>query len=192
LNATLLQFVLGHDPKDWQKFSLSAETLDRWLGQQRPGTPREREDLTRIRSTLTAYRTEAGAIAAGSGTGQADVLAVLTKIERASKQLLSLGYDLASAHRTATAELVDTSQKSLTLCRLIGPIKSKEWSVSRKIVVQRVRDVNVRHVQMDWYETKFYLDPVEDQRLHARFAQRLRKTVELCLQYLSDRAMIEL
>jgi len=75
LNATLLQFVLGHDPKDRQKFSLNAETLDRWLGQQHPGTPRELEDLTRIRSTLTAYRTEAGAIAAGSGTGQADVLA---------------------------------------------------------------------------------------------------------------------
>jgi hypothetical protein len=33
LNATLLQFVLGHDPKDWQKFSLNAEILDRWLGQ---------------------------------------------------------------------------------------------------------------------------------------------------------------
>ncbi len=119
LNATLLQFVLGHDPKDWQKFSLNAETLDRWLGQQHPGTPREREDLTRIHSTLTAYRTEAGAIAAGSETGQADVLAVLTKIERASKQLLSLGYDLASAHRMAAAELVDTSQKSLTLLQQV-------------------------------------------------------------------------
>jgi signal transduction histidine kinase len=119
LNATLLQFVLGHDPKDWQKFSSNAETLDGWLGQQQPGTPREQEDLTRIRSTLTAYRTEAGAIAADSRTGQADVLQVLTKIERASKQLLSLGYDLASAHRTAATELVDTSQKSLTLLQQI-------------------------------------------------------------------------
>jgi signal transduction histidine kinase len=119
LNATLLQFVLGHDPKDWQKFSQNAETLDRWLGQQHPGTPREREDLTRIRSTLAAYRTEAGAIAAASGTGQADVLAILTKIERASKQLLGLGYDLASAHRMAAAELVDTSQKSLTLLQQV-------------------------------------------------------------------------
>lgn len=119
LNATLLQFVLGHDPKDWQKFSLNAQTLDRWLGRQHPDTPREREDLTRIRSTLTAYRTEAGAIAADNWTGQADVLGVLTKIERASEQLLSLGYDLASAHRTATTELVDTSQRSLTLLQQV-------------------------------------------------------------------------
>ena len=119
LNATLLQFVLGHDPKDWQKFSLNAQTLDRWLGQQHPDTPREREDLTRIRSTLTAYRTEAGTIAAGNWPGQADVLGVLTKIERASEQLLSLGYDLASAHRTAAAELVDTSQRSLTLLQQV-------------------------------------------------------------------------
>ena len=119
LNATLLQFVLGHDPKDWQKFSLNAETLDSWLGQQQPGTPREREDLTRIRSNLTAYRAEARAIAASSGIGQADVLAVLTRIERASQQLLSLGYDLASAHRTAAAALVDASQKSLTLLQQV-------------------------------------------------------------------------
>ena len=119
LNATLLQFVLGHDPKDWQKFSLNAETLDSWLGQQQPGTPREREDLTRIRSNLTAYRAEARAIATSSGIGQADVLAVLTRIERASQQLLSLGYDLASAHRTAAAELVDASQKSLTLLQQV-------------------------------------------------------------------------
>ena len=114
LNATLLQFVVGHDPGDWQKFSLNAETLDRWLEQQQPGTPRERKDLIRIRSDLTAYRAEARAIAASSGIGQADVLAVLARIERASQQLLSLGYDLASAHRTAAAELVDASQKSLT------------------------------------------------------------------------------
>jgi signal transduction histidine kinase len=114
LNATLLQFVVGHDPADWQKFSLNAETLDRWLEQQQPGTPRERKDLIQIRSDLTAYRAEARAIAASSGIGQADVLAVLARIERASQQLLSLGYDLASAHRTAAAELVDASQKSLT------------------------------------------------------------------------------
>jgi signal transduction histidine kinase len=114
LNATLLQFVVGHDPGDWQKFSLKAETLDSWLEQQQPGTPRERKDLIRIRSDLTAYRAEARAIAASSGIGQADVLAVLARIERASQQLLSLGYDLANAHRTAAAELVDASQKSLT------------------------------------------------------------------------------
>jgi signal transduction histidine kinase len=119
LNATLLQFVLGRDPKDWQKFSLNVETLNSWLGQQQPDTPREREDLTRIRSNLTAYRAEARAIAASSGIGQADVLAVLTRIESASQQLLSLGYDLASAHRTAAAELVDASQKSLTLLQQV-------------------------------------------------------------------------
>lgn len=119
LNATLLQFVLGHDPKDWQKFSLDSETLDRWLGQQHPGTPHERADLAQIRSNLTSYRAVARGIAASSGIGQADVMAVLTKIERASQQLLSLGYDLANAHRAAAAELVNASQKSLTLLQQV-------------------------------------------------------------------------
>ena len=46
LNTTLFRFVLGHDPGDWQKFSLNSEKLGLWLGQERPSTPREREDLT--------------------------------------------------------------------------------------------------------------------------------------------------
>jgi signal transduction histidine kinase len=46
-------------------------------------------------------------------------MAVLTKIERASQQLLSLGYDLANAHRAAAAELVNASQKSLTLLQQV-------------------------------------------------------------------------
>ena len=119
LNATLLQFVLGHDPKDWQKFLLNSKALDLWLGQQRPSTPREREDLARIRSKLMAYRAEARTIASSDDNRQADVLAVLSKIEGASQQLLSLGYELASAHRTAAAQLVDASQKALTLLQQV-------------------------------------------------------------------------
>ena len=119
LNATLLQFVLGHDPKDWQKFLLNSKALDLWLRQQRPSTPREREDLARIRSKLMAYRAEARTIATSDDSRQVDVLAVLSKIEGASQQLLSLGYELASAHRTAAAQLVDASQKALTLLQQV-------------------------------------------------------------------------
>ena len=119
LNATLLQFVLGHDTKKWQKFLLNSKALDLWLEQQRPTTPPEREDLARIRSKLMAYRAEARTIATSDDSRQADVLAVLSKIEGASQQLLSLGYELASAHRTAAAQLVDASQKALTLLQQV-------------------------------------------------------------------------
>jgi len=47
------------------------------------------------------------------------VLAVLSHIENASQQLLRLGYDLAGAHRAAAAQLVDASQKSLTLLQQV-------------------------------------------------------------------------
>ena len=47
------------------------------------------------------------------------MLAVLSKIEGASQQLLSLGYELAGAHRTAAAQLVDASQKALTLLQQV-------------------------------------------------------------------------
>jgi hypothetical protein len=43
-----------------------------------------------------------------------DVLPDLSKIENSSQKILSLGYDLASAHRAATARLIDESQNSLT------------------------------------------------------------------------------
>ena len=119
LNATLLQFVLGHDPRNWQKFLLNSKALDLWLGQQRPSTPPEREDLARIRSKLMAYIAEARTIATSDDSKQVDVLAVLSKIEGASQQLLSLGYELASAHRTAAAQLVDASQKALTLLQQV-------------------------------------------------------------------------
>ena len=119
LNATLLQFVLGHDPRDWQKFLLNSKALDLWLEQQRPSTPREREDLARIRSKLIAYRAEARTITTSDDSRQADVLAVLSKIEGASQQLLSLGYELAGAHRTAAAQLVDASQKALRLLQQV-------------------------------------------------------------------------
>jgi H+/Cl- antiporter ClcA len=62
LNATLLRFVLGRDPADWQRFSAT---------------------------------------------------------ENASKNILNLGYDLATAHRAANAQLVDESQKSLTVLQLV-------------------------------------------------------------------------
>jgi signal transduction histidine kinase len=119
LNATLLRFVLGRDPSDWQKFSLKSEKLALWLGQQRPSTPREREELTRIRSDLEAYRTEAQTIAARNDIRRGDVSAIPSQIEKASQKLLRLGYGLASAHRAAAAQLVDASQKSLTLLQQV-------------------------------------------------------------------------
>jgi signal transduction histidine kinase len=119
LNATLLRFLLSHDPSDWQKFSRISESLAAWLRQQHPSTPSERQELAQIRTDLAEYRIEAQTITASGDMGSANVLTVLSKIEGASQQLLSLGYDLASAHRTAAAQLVDASQKSLSLLQQV-------------------------------------------------------------------------
>jgi phosphoglycerate-specific signal transduction histidine kinase len=119
LNTELLRFALSHDPSDWQKFSRNSENLAVWLGHQHPSTPRERKELTEIRTDLAEYGIEAQTIAAGGNAPPANVLTVQSKIEGASQQLLSLGYDLASAHRTAAAQLVDASQRSLTLLQQV-------------------------------------------------------------------------
>ena len=114
LNATLLRFVLGHSPDDWQKFAATCNSLEGWLAQQHPSTPREQQDLAEVRTHLSAYQTEARTIAASNSTEHHDVLSVLSNIEKSSQKILRLGYDLASAHRAATAQLVDESQESLT------------------------------------------------------------------------------
>ena len=119
LNATLLRFVLGHSPDDWQKFAATCDSLERWLAHQHPSTPRERQELAEVRTHLAAYQTEARTIGASNSTEHYDVLSVLSKIEKSSQKILSLGYDLASAHRAATAQLVDESQKSLTLLQQV-------------------------------------------------------------------------
>ena len=58
LNATLLRFVVGREPSDWQKFTLNSEKLALWLGQQRPRQPPSGLliDVTRWQSPCNALR----------------------------------------------------------------------------------------------------------------------------------------
>jgi len=115
LNATLLRFVLRRDQGDWQGFTRDTDHLEAWLKLQQPSTPRERQEIAQVVTELSAYRTEANAIALRNDLSMADVSDVLSKIESASQKLLSLGYDLASAHRVAAEQLVDAAEKSLAL-----------------------------------------------------------------------------
>jgi signal transduction histidine kinase len=119
LNATLLRFVLGHNPADWQKFTTTCQTLRTWVGDQHPGTSRELEVLAEVGSQLAAYQEEARAIATGNSSDRPDALTVLSIIEDSSKKILSLGYDLANARRAATIQLVSESQKALTFLQLV-------------------------------------------------------------------------
>jgi signal transduction histidine kinase len=119
LNATLLRFVFGHSPEDWQKFVTASEGLQRWLAQQQPSTPRGRQDLAKVNNQLDAYEAEAKTIAANDTTEDQAVLPTLSRIENSSQKILSLGYDLASAHRAAAAQWIDESQKSIALLQHI-------------------------------------------------------------------------
>ena len=114
LNFTLLRFVLRREHGDWQSFARDADQLQAWLRLQHPSTLRERREIDQVLTDLTAYRADATAIAS-SDQNRAGVSDVLSKIQNASQKLLSLGYDLASAHRAAAEQLVEAAQKSLGL-----------------------------------------------------------------------------
>lgn len=119
LNSTLLRFVLRRNPGDWQSFTRDTDQLEAWLRGQQLSTPRERRDIVQVLSGLTAYRAEARGIASIDDHNSGDLPNVVSKIENASQKSLSLGYDLASAHRTAAQQLVDAAQKSLALLQEI-------------------------------------------------------------------------
>jgi hypothetical protein len=114
LNATLLRFVLRRERGDWESFTRDTDQLEGWLRLQHPSTPRERQEIVQVLTDLAAYRAEANAIASRNSRDKA-MLDVLSAIENASQKLLSLGYDLAGAHRAAAAQLVAAAQKSLAL-----------------------------------------------------------------------------
>jgi signal transduction histidine kinase len=115
LNATLLRFVLRREQGDRESFRRDADQLEVWLRVQHPNTPRERQEIAQVLTELVAYRAGANAIASRNSPDRVDVSDVLSTIEKASQKLLSLGYDLASAHRAAAAQLVAAAQKSLAL-----------------------------------------------------------------------------
>ena len=119
LNATLLRFVLRRERGDWESFTRDTDQLEVWLRLQHPSTPRERQEIAQVLTDLAAYRVEANAIASRNSHDRADVLDVFSTIENASQKLVSLGYDLASAHRAAAAQLVAAAQKSLALLQEI-------------------------------------------------------------------------
>jgi signal transduction histidine kinase len=115
LNATLLRFILRRNQSDWQSFTRDADQLEAWLKLEHPSTSRERQEIAQVVTELSAYRTEANAIALRSDLSIVNMSNVLSRIENASQKLLSLGYDLASAHRAAAQQLVDAAEKSLAL-----------------------------------------------------------------------------
>jgi signal transduction histidine kinase len=119
LNATLLRFVLRREPGDWQTFTGEIDGLHAWLQLQHPSTHREQAEIAQVLTELKVYRAEANEIASGSNHDKKDASEFLSKIENASQKLLSLGYDLASAHRAAAEQLVKATQKSLALLQEI-------------------------------------------------------------------------
>src|SRR4029077_10502005 len=88
LTATLLRVVLRRNQGDWQSFTRDADQLEAWLKLQHPSTSRERQEITQVVTELSAYRTEASAIALRNDLSMANMSHVLSKIENASQKLL--------------------------------------------------------------------------------------------------------
>jgi len=122
LDSLMLRVGLTHDSNDWQQFAFKSDALDKWIDQQRPYLPTEKEKLVldQINSNYDAYMASARGIETnvhGSAAGPTR-LSDISEFENQSHRIMGLGFKLASAHRESVDSFLAASNKSLVHLRL--------------------------------------------------------------------------
>jgi signal transduction histidine kinase len=120
LNNTLLRYGVSRLASDWDQFAASSKDLDNWIDDQASTltSDREKQILDQINAAYDLYMKEARKIGelvrANSGPTRLDDFA---QFEAESRNLLNLGFQLATSHREALDSFVQSSQKSLLYLR---------------------------------------------------------------------------
>jgi signal transduction histidine kinase len=109
LDSHLLTYRASRLPEDWRRFQEDSQRLHDWVAQQKVTltTPKEKALLAEIQTTFDGY-------VAAAQTTDAPLLDQLAKVRAAEAQLISLGLQLAFAHREATHGPVAETERSLT------------------------------------------------------------------------------
>jgi signal transduction histidine kinase len=124
LNNSVLRYGAYRDAQDWERFVEASTNLDLWIDQQRPSLPSEAERrvLDQINAAYDDYVLTARQIDGKIRSNAAQPAARLSDFadfERQSQRILSLGFQLAQAHRESMDSFLASSQKSLTYLRFL-------------------------------------------------------------------------
>ncbi len=123
LNNVVLRYGIYHDSNDWASFGITSTNLDRWIDEQRPelSTEKEKEILDLINTNYDFYMAAARELDAKVRTNAQSTIHVseFANFEAQSQQLLSLGFQLATAHRESMDSFLATSKKSLNYLRFL-------------------------------------------------------------------------
>jgi len=121
LNNNILHYSLARDTNDWIHFKKASKELDEWIDEWRPFESTQYE--TRIHDLINTnydfYLAAAGELAAKVETNSEPTLSLsaLANFEQRSQKILSLGYELALAHRQSMDSFLAESNKALGYLR---------------------------------------------------------------------------
>jgi signal transduction histidine kinase len=123
LNNIVLRYGISHDTNDWASFGTASTNLDRWIDEQRSNltTEQEKAKLDLINTNYDFYMAAARELDARSRTNTESAMPLLefANFEKQSQTLLSLGFDLAQAHRESMNSFLASSKKSLDYLRVL-------------------------------------------------------------------------
>jgi signal transduction histidine kinase len=123
LNNLVLRYGVYHDTNDWDSFGVASTNLDHWIDEQRPilTSEKEKEKLDLINTNYDFYMAAARELDARTRTNTESAMPRLefANFEKQSQTLLSLGFDLAKAHRESMDSFLASSKKSLDYLRVL-------------------------------------------------------------------------
>jgi len=123
LNTHVLRYGLSRDSNDWVHFEKGSKALDNWIDEQRPieSTELETRIHDHINTNYDFYMAAAREIAAKVQTNSGPTLNLdeFAKFEKQSQDILTLGFQLANAHRVEMDSGLADSSKALGYLRFV-------------------------------------------------------------------------
>ena len=123
LNNAVLRFGATHDTNEWARFGTASTNLDQWIDIQRPilTTEKEKLILDLINTNYDYYMAAVRQLDLQARTNASSSLDLtgFAEFEKQSQRILSLGLQLADAHRESLDSFLGSSKRSLNYLRFL-------------------------------------------------------------------------
>ena len=128
MNNLVLRYAANRDAADWTNFDVASQDLSRWINEQQPLLPsqKERPLLDRIKASYEDYLVAAAAIHTKIYGPHTTLIRVVefTDLVKQSKRILDLSSQLSQAHQQSFDLLQSQNLRSLNVLRfeLLGSL----------------------------------------------------------------------
>ena len=129
LDHTVFQYLVGHDPRAWERFQALEPELDRWIDEQTEKAaaeaPWSEKDASEMRvmeqlnRDYDAYREVTQKAVEAAGTDTENPMALWERFESQADHMRSLGNDLMNAQRRSMERDMASSRRALAQVRWV-------------------------------------------------------------------------